>query len=46
MERAYMPPAEQPPLEHDTWGAPIQSRGSGAPGPTAGFDPQQPLGEG
>jgi hypothetical protein len=22
MERAYMPPAEPPPLEHDTWGAP------------------------
>jgi hypothetical protein len=22
MERAYMPPAEPPLLEHDTWGAP------------------------
>jgi hypothetical protein len=22
MERVYMPPAEPPPLEHDTWGAP------------------------
>jgi hypothetical protein len=33
MERAYMPPAEPPPLEHDTWGTPSQSCGSGGPRP-------------
>jgi hypothetical protein len=40
MERAYMPPAEPPPLEHDTWGAPHPKAAvAGSPARTAGFDP-------
>jgi hypothetical protein len=44
MERAYMPPAEPPQLEDDTWAHPSQSCGSGAPARTAGFDPFRTLG--
>ena len=44
MERAYMPPAEPPPLEHDTWGAPHPKGAvAGARPGTAGFDPSRPL---
>jgi hypothetical protein len=40
MERAYMPPAEPPSLEHDTWGAPHRKAAvAGPPARTAGFDP-------
>jgi hypothetical protein len=39
MERAYMPPAEPPPLEHDAWGAPHPKAAvAGPPARTAGFD--------
>ena len=42
MERAYMPRAEPPPLEHDTWGAPHPKAAvAGPPTRTAGFDPLQ-----
>ncbi len=42
MERAYMPPAEPPPLEHDTWGAPHPKAAvAGPPTRTAGFDPDR-----
>jgi hypothetical protein len=44
MERVYVPPAEPPPLEHDTWGAPHPKAAvAGPPARTAGFDPNQPL---
>ncbi len=33
MERAYMPPAEPPPLEHDTWGAPHPKAAVAGPPP-------------
>jgi hypothetical protein len=33
MERAYMPPAEPPPLEHDTWGAPHPKAAVAGPRP-------------
>jgi hypothetical protein len=40
MERAYMPPAVPPPLEHDAWGAPHPKAAvAGPPARTAGFDP-------
>jgi hypothetical protein len=42
MEHAYMPPAEPPPLEHDTCGAPHPKAAvAGPPARTAGFDPLQ-----
>src|SRR5580704_16074347 len=38
-ERAYKPPAEPPPLDHDTWGAPHpKAAAAGPPARTAGFD--------
>ena len=44
MERAYMPPAEPPPLEHDTWGAPHPKAAvAGPPARTAGFHPSLPF---
>ena len=33
MERAYMPPAEPPPLEHDAWGAPHPKAAVAGPRP-------------
>jgi hypothetical protein len=41
MERAYMPPAEPPQLEDDTWAHPSESCGSGAPGPNRRIRPLQ-----
>jgi hypothetical protein len=44
MERAYVPPAEPPPLEHDRWGAPHPKAAvAGSPARTAGFDPSRSL---
>jgi hypothetical protein len=40
MERAYMPPAEPRPFEHNTSGAPHPKAAvAGPPARTAGFDP-------
>ena len=42
MERAYMPPAEPPSLEHDTWGAPHPKAAvTGPPARTAASDPDR-----
>ena len=44
MERADMPPAEPPPLEHDTWGAPHPKAAfAGPPAQTAGFHSTRPV---
>jgi len=44
MKRAYVPPAEPPPLEHDTWGAPHPKAAvAESPARTAGFDPTATL---
>ena len=41
MERAYVPPAEPSPIEHDTRGAPHPKAAvAGPPTRTAGFDPK------
>ena len=40
-----MPPAEPPPLEHDTWGAPHPKAAvAGPPARNAGFDPKRTVG--
>ena len=43
MERAYMPPAEPPPLEHDAWGAPHPKAAVAGPPARTGFDPKPSL---